>query len=153
AIIGPQLEGIYASSRHLWIEVLKHFNSGITFCIYKDRELAAEEANLALEAVQYSFNARECIATQERRPMAADNQQVVIYTDGSSRNGRIGAAIAIPLNLHQWRTQVKPIASSENLNEYTAELFAILLAFHTLTNRIPGHPGYTPLAVTIFSDC
>jgi hypothetical protein len=30
---------------------------------------------------------------------------------------------------------------------------AILLAFHTLTNRTPGHPGYTPSAVTIFSDC
>ncbi|KFY95020.1 hypothetical protein V500_02979, partial [Pseudogymnoascus sp. VKM F-4518 (FW-2643)] len=34
-----------------FVQVPKHFNSGITFCIYKDRELAAEEANLALEAV------------------------------------------------------------------------------------------------------
>ena len=62
------------------METIQPFvNSGITFRIYNDRELAAEEANLALEAV---------------------NQQVVIYTDGSSSNGRIGAAIAIPLHLH-----------------------------------------------------
>jgi hypothetical protein len=99
-----------------FVRVPKHFNSGITFRINNDRDLAAEEANLALEAVQHSFDARERVATQERRPMEADNQQVVIYTDGSSRNGRIGAAIAIPLNLHQWRTQVKPVASCENLN-------------------------------------
>ncbi|KFZ23618.1 hypothetical protein V502_01901 [Pseudogymnoascus sp. VKM F-4520 (FW-2644)] len=59
-----------------FVRVPKHFNSGITFRIYDDRELAAEQANMALEAVQCNFEARERTAIQERRPMEADIQQV-----------------------------------------------------------------------------